>query len=102
MVNPPVHPRLVDELARLAARGLAAAEARRRIAPLAAQLGVPRPGYTAVLLIVQVSQPPPLPAPGPSVLDSLVLGRMPTERELDETVARARVHIERARARRTR
>jgi len=98
IVTAPVHPRLVEELARLAARGFSAAEARRRIASLAAQLGVPRPGYTAVLLLVQDSRPPPIPAQGPSVLDSLVAGRVPTMREAEETAARARVHMRRARA----
>jgi hypothetical protein len=92
----------VEELERLAARGFSAAEARRQIASLATELGAARPGYTAVLLIVQESQPPPLPAPGPSVLDSLVLGRVPTVRELEETAARARVHMRRAQARRGR
>jgi hypothetical protein len=101
-VNAPVHPRLVEELERLAARGISAAEARRQVGRLAAELGVARPGYTAVLLVVQESQPPPEPAPGPSVLDSLVLGRVPTVRELEETAARARVHMQRARARRGR
>ena len=92
----------MEELERLAARGFSAAKARRQIASLAAELGAARPGYTAVLLIVQESQPPPLPAPGPSVLDSLVVGRVPTVRELEETGARARVHMRRARARRGR
>ncbi|TMK92330.1 MAG: hypothetical protein E6G42_07585 [Actinobacteria bacterium] len=99
----PVHPRLVDELARLAERGVSAAEARRRIAPLAACLGVSRPGYTAVLEIVQGSQPTAMPAPGsPSVVDSLVLGRVPTPREAESTAARARVHMHGLRARRRR
>ena len=89
----------MDELARLAARGVSAAEARRRIASLAAELGVSRPGYTVVLLVVQESQPPPLPAPGPSVLDSLAVGRVPTVRELEETVARPRVHMRHAQTR---
>jgi hypothetical protein len=96
-----MHPRLVEELARLASLGVSAAEARRRIARLAAQLEVSRPGYTAVLLIVQESQPPPMPAePSPSVVDSLVLGRVPTPRELEATAARARVHMRRRRVRR--
>jgi hypothetical protein len=99
-VGAPVHPRLVKELARLAVRGVSAAEARRRITLLAAELGVSRPGYTAVLLIVHESRPPVAPPPGgPSVLDSLVAGRVPTPREAEETMARARVHKQRARAR---
>src|SRR5207302_8350017 len=103
IVGAPVHPRLVDEPARLAERGVSAAEARRRIAPLAARLGVSRPGYTAVLEIVQTSQPPSMPAPGsPSVVDSLVLGRAPTPREAESTAPRARVHMHGLRARRRR
>jgi hypothetical protein len=94
----PVHPRLVNELARLGRLGVSAAEARRRIAPLAKRLGVSRPGYTAVLLIIQESQPPLMPAQdSPSVVDSLVLGRVPTPREAEATVARARVHMHRLR-----
>jgi hypothetical protein len=97
----PVHPRLVDELGRLARLGVSAAEARRQIAPLAERLGVSRPGYTAVLLIVQESQPPTMPAQDvPSVVDSLVLGRVPTLLEAESTAARARVHMHRLRARR--
>jgi hypothetical protein len=101
-VGAPVHPRLVEELARLAARGVPAAEARRRITPLAAQLAVSRPGYTAVLLIVQESRPPVAAPAGASVLDSLVLGRIPTPREADATATRARVHKQRAHAQRPR
>jgi hypothetical protein len=89
----PLHPRIEEELRRLGRAGVPAAEARRAVAPLAETLGVSRPGYTCVLEIIQESRPslaPPV--AGPSVLDSLVLGRFPTPRELEETLARARVH----------
>ena len=101
MVTPPVHPGLEAELRRLGHAGVPAAEARRRIAPLAAQLGVARPGYTAVLLLVQESQPPVLVAEpgGPSALASLLAGRMPTPYELEATKDRALVHMRRRRAR---
>jgi hypothetical protein len=42
-----------------------------------------------------------MPADGaPGVLDSLIIGRFPTPRELDESLARAQVHLNRAEARR--
>jgi len=78
---------------------VSAAEARRRLAPLAAKLGVPRPGYTAVLEVIQESPPPVMPAAGPGVLDSLALGRFPTPREAEESLARARVHMNRLQVR---
>jgi hypothetical protein len=100
-MTPPVHPALVDELRRLGRLGVPAAEARRRIAPLAAKLHTPRPGYTTVLELIQESSPPQMPADGaPGVLDSLIIGRFPTPRELDESLARAQVHLNRAEARR--
>ena len=100
-MTPPVHPALVAELRRLGRVGVSAAEARRRIAPLAARLRAERPGYTRVLELIQESPPPQMPAEGaPGVLDSLVVGRFPTPRELDETLARARVHMNRVEARR--
>ena len=100
-MTPPVHPALVVELRRLGRLGVSAAEARRRIAPLAGRLRTPRPGYTTVLELIQESPPPQMPADGaPGVLDSLIVGHFPTPRELDETLARARVHLNRAEARR--
>jgi hypothetical protein len=100
-VTPPVQAALVVELRRLGRLGVSAAEARRRIAPLAAKLGTASPGYTTVLELIQESRPPQMPADGaPGILDSLVVGRFPTPRELDETLARARVHMNRVEARR--
>jgi hypothetical protein len=84
----PVDALLVAELARLARKGTPAAEAWRLLAVTAARLGIPRPSYTTVLRIVNEERPI-VSDDGPSVLDSLILGRVPTLRELEGTRARA-------------
>lgn len=86
--------RFAIETRRLARLGLHAAEVRRRLRPLGMELGLPVPGYTAVLEIVQRERRP-VAADAPSeggVLTALLAGRAPTIAQVAATQARARVH----------
>ena len=84
-----VDPRLRKRLRRLARRGVAPAEARRRVRPLARKLGLPAPSYASTLRIVTTARKAQERQRGePGVLDSLALGRMPTPRELEGTLQR--------------
>jgi hypothetical protein len=86
----PLDPRLADAIARLARRGVGAAEIRRRVGPLAARLKVQRPSYSTVRRIVAAEKARPRPAVRISPLDSLVQGRVPTPRELETALQRHR------------
>ena len=86
-----VDPRLRNRLRRLARRGVTPAEARRRVRPLAGKLGLPAPSYASTLRIVTAARKAKERQRGePGVLDSPVLGRMPTPRELAGTLERLR------------
>jgi hypothetical protein len=86
----PLDPRLVRALTGLADRGVGAAEARRRVGPLAARLSLPRPRYSTVRGIVASHEPVPIPARRISPLDSLALGRVPTPLEMEAARERRR------------
>jgi hypothetical protein len=85
-------------LEQLARDGVGAAEARRVIASVTSELGLSRPSYSTVLRIVNAALAQRERAARrkqePGVLDSLVLGRMPTLRELEGTFSRALKHKE--------
>jgi hypothetical protein len=86
----PLDPRLARAIARLAGRGVGAAEARRLVGPLAARLKLQRPSYSTVRRIVAAEKAARLPAVRISALDSLVQGRMPTPLELETVLERYR------------
>ena len=81
---------LVRALVRLARRGVSAAEARRLVGPLAAQLGLPRPSYSTVRAIVASEKPTWGPPTRISPIDSLAQGRMPTALEMEAALERRR------------
>ena len=86
-----VDPRLRKRLRQHARRGVTPAEARRRVRPLAGKLGLPAPSYASTLRIVTAARKAKeRQRAEPGVLDSLVLGRMPTPRELEGTLERSR------------
>jgi hypothetical protein len=93
-----VHPRVRKRVEELARNGVGAAEARRLVASVTAELGLPRPSYSAVLRIVTAAlarqEREARAKQEPGVLDSLALGRMPTPRELEGTFARVLEHKE--------
>jgi hypothetical protein len=97
-VTKPVHPRIRIRLEQLGRDGVGAAEARRLVAAVTAELGNSRPSYSTVLRIVNAALAQRAREARrkhePGALDSLVLGRMPTPRELEGTFGRALEHKE--------
>jgi hypothetical protein len=92
-MTPQLHADLEREIARLARAGTGAAEIRRLLIPLAARLGVPRPGYTAIRVLVVACREDvryEVWEPTASPLDSLVKGRMPTLDEVEQLLERRR------------
>ena len=93
LVSERVHRRIRTRLRRLTRAEVAPAEARRLVRPLSGKLGLPPPSYSSVLRIMTAERrrlERRLHEPG--VLDSLVLGRFPTPRELEGSVTRALEH----------
>jgi hypothetical protein len=96
-VSERLHPLLGQLIRKLASEAVSAAETRRTLGPVAAELRIAQPSYTTVLRLVREWRPdwsPPAPI---GVVAPALEGRVASIRELEESRARALVHLERLR-----
>jgi hypothetical protein len=96
-MSEPLHPVLQKLISKLGGEQLSAAEVRRRLGPVAAELRVAQPSYTTVQRLVREWRPEWSPRAPIGVLAPVLQGRVPSVRELEESRTRALVHLERLR-----